>query len=154
MCCQIGVTPLDIPLAVDLLTTGMFLPTTANNGLAIPHYWQRELGLDDDGRMMRVRVTLEESPTGGRMALYIEPSITAYDQHIHRRIPASCALELAARYAEKAGGTVQEMANVAGCAVDGVRVHTIAAYPSQRMDYALLCNGYQEAFLGHAGSDT
>lgn len=143
MCCQITVTPLDIELAQAILATGQFLPTDA----AIPHMlWRRDLGLDETAKIMAVRVVLSPYTTIPVMHLYIEPSITTYEQHIHRRIPASVALEIAAKYAERVDGLITEHANVMGCSTGGIRQHVIAQYPHIHLDYSLLCNGYKEAF--------
>lgn len=98
---------------------------------------------------MSVKATIERNADGsGQLRLYVEPAITTYEQHAGRRLQAATALEIAARYAEKVGGEIQELANVYGCSESGVRVQQLALYPAVPLRYDALCAGYRELFMG------
>ncbi len=147
MCCQMSVTPLDVDIACALLAVGQFEPINrVQSGNML--YWKRELGRDEHQRVMAVKATIERNPDGtGLLRLYIEPSITSYEQHAGRRLQAATALEIAARYAEKVAGEITELANVTGCSDNGVRAHKLAAYPEIPLQYNNLCAGYRELFV-------
>ena len=144
MCCQIVCGPIDVEIAKALLAVGQFEPTGTSD-----RYWARQLGLDEMGRKMAVKASIEINPDGtAQMRLFVEPSITAYDHHAGRRVQASTALEIATRVAEKVGAEIQQLANVVGCSEDGVRSHLLASYPEYPMRYESLCRGFQELYLG------
>jgi hypothetical protein len=150
MCCQLTVSAVSIEIAMALLEIGQFEPTSNRPNDDAGHYlyWRRELGKDEAGTMMAVKANIERNQDGtGLLRLYIEPSITHYDQHAGRRIQASTALEIAARVAEKVGAEIQQLASVLGCSDDGVRAHVLASYPLVPLQYSALCPGFQQEFL-------
>lgn len=111
-------------------------------------YWKRELGLDEMGRMTGVKATIDLNQDGtGNLRLYIEPSITSYEQHAERRIQASTAMEIATRYAEKVAGEINQYANITGCITEGgIRTHKLAHYPMIPLAYENLCTGFKEVY--------
>jgi len=59
---------------------------------------------------------------------------------------AGVYFEIAAKYAEKVGGTIIQQANVAGCrTLEGQLL--LAEYPLLPLSYDRICNGFKELLL-------
>lgn len=143
MCCQTIVEPVDLGITIALLEVGQFERISKTSDL----YWKRELGRDEHERTMAVKATIELNPDGtALLKLYVEPSITEYAHHQSRRVQASTALEIAARVAERVGAEIKQLANVTGCADNGLKQHTLASYPEVPLQYANLCAGFRDVY--------
>jgi hypothetical protein len=133
ICCRTNVYPLLESIARDTLLTGGFE--------------ERETG------RFRREVPTEEVAVYANfinrtyLEVGINPLITLLEHHAHKRTAAGIMFEISARYAEKVDGEVwQAGVNVPECQKDGMR-HLIAKYPEQRMDFNLVCMGWQGVFL-------
>lgn len=85
------------------------------------------------------------------LLLSISPPVSSLAGHANKRIAASVMYEIAARYAEKVDGTIQqEGINVAACQLEGQggAARVLAAYPESRLDFRQLCVGWRSVFLG------
>jgi hypothetical protein len=80
-----------------------------------------------------------------RLTLSLSPHITADAHHEGRRDAAGVYFEIAARYAEKVDGTVQQRATIVACGQEPIR--TIARYPERPLTFDQCCPGFQRTFL-------
>lgn len=123
-----------------ILTIGQFTPTgTPEHSV----YWERLI--PEEG----TKVGAQFNPAANSLDLSISPSISQYEHHAMKRIAAGVYFEIAAKYAEKVNGTIEQRANVSGCRVgpDQVSGLRLAAYPDQPLSYERICAGFQQLFL-------
>lgn len=140
MCCRTIVAPLVPEIAVAQLTLGMFKPAYTAAGSEYPTLWERRV----DEENCRVTVSI----AGQHFEVNISPSISAYDQHLGKRITASLYFEIAALYAEKVGGDVIQRATVLGCKDDFQESSLrLASYPSLPLSFERICKGFQHVLL-------
>ena len=139
MCCRIEILPL--------------IPEIAEAQLAIGQFTY-------DPSMSRWTRTIEEEATTviavisrDRLCLSLMPTITQYSHHFGKRLAVGVYLEMAARYGEKVGGMVEQLSNVSGCAESGIVRKQLAWYPTQPLDYAHVCAGFQALINGEHHHD-
>lgn len=158
MCCRLTVQPLDIDIAIAVLKTGQFSPSILPYGEAVPEElilqaWhttkelRRRIELDDGSTHL---VTARLVPESNHLRLELSPSISQYMHHALHRVDGGVYFEIAAKYAEKVGGEIKQLSNVAGCTDSGVSEKLLASYPSQPLMWEQVCRGFQEAILGHS----
>lgn len=134
MCCRTLVRPLDKAIAQAILVTGLF----ESDGY---DHWRRKIPEEE------ATVTATFSDDG--LLLSISPPVSSMEGHHHKRIAASVSYEIAARYAEKVDGEISQIAiNVPACMTEGTQKRTLASYPSSRLDFGQLCQGFREVFVG------
>jgi hypothetical protein len=146
------VYPLDIETAVSVLGVGLFKPVYWSPGRPETAVnWEREI--DSEGTV--VHAALRD----GSLELNLAPAISVFSQHHGKRIAASVYFEIAAKYAEKVGGTIIQRATVVGCKPSGSPQELILAeYPAMPMNFDRICPGFravlQEATNGMEVDDT
>ena len=139
------IVPLDLKIAVAVLTTGQFIPTyTLPDEDAIPLIWQRDIPEEATA----VAATFD----GLSLSLSLLPAVSDYAGHAGKRIAASVYFEIAAKYAEKVGGTIVQHSNVGACkGVYGTTTeHLLADYPFMPLGYERVCPGFRSELLGGA----
>lgn len=152
ICCRTSVYPLDIETAVSVLGVGLFRPVYWSPGRAETAVnWEREI--DSEG------TTVHASLRDGCLELNLAPAISVFSQHHGKRIAASVYFEIAAKYAEKVGGTVIQRATVVGCKAGNAPQELILAeYPAMPMSFDRICPGFravlQDATNGTEIDDT
>ena len=139
MCCRLTVTPLVPEIAKAVLLTGMF--ETQENGTFIRR-------IPEEGLAAHVIARLETESNCLRLEIW--PSISQYQHHHEKRIAGGVYFEIAAKYAEKVGGRIEQLSNVIGCTESGVDKKLLAQYPDQPLLWERVCAGFQEAILGSA----
>ena len=130
MCCRLDIQPLDRETALAILLTGLFVPSPT-----FPQRYQREV--TEEGTL--VYASMDDD----RLSLSVHPSITHYDHHHGKRLAAGIYFEIAAKYAEKVGGTIHQHANVLGCR-QGDSSLILASYPSHPLLWQNVCAGLRE----------
>lgn len=138
MCCKLTISNLDPDLAEAMLAIGLFLP------LDKPLTWRRDL--PEEGTSVFASFVLDQ------LQLQIQPAISNIDHHAEKRIAASVYFEMAAKFAEKVGGTITQRAQVAGCRIEGSTNADliVARYPDQPLMFDHVCPGFQAVILGEA----
>ena len=136
MCCRMMVKPLDPEVAVAILATGLFTPSIAA-GVSV---WERLIA--EEG------ASVNASFGDDALNLSLSPAISTYDHHAGKRIAAGVYFEIAAKYAEKVGGTIVQLSNVVGCQADGTRQLLLAEYPLVPLEFKRICNGFKAVLLG------
>jgi hypothetical protein len=145
MCCRTVIKPLDQRLVAATLSIGQFKPVSFAPGrLDTVLRWEREV--PEEG------TTVVACTTADSLELSIAPAISLFEHHANKRITAGIYFEIAARYAEKVGGTVIQRATVEGCKMGpGYGTDLIlATYPSMPLSFERVCHGFQEVILGEA----
>jgi hypothetical protein len=142
MCCRTVVRPLDRQLVVATLTIGQFKPVYyAAEDPSLALRWERLVPQE------AATVTAHIVQDG--LELSISPAISLFDHHAGKRIAAGIYFEIAARYAEKVGGTVVQRATVAGCTAGETSSELLLArYPSMPLSFERICRGFRETILG------
>ena len=152
ICCRTSVYPLDIQTAVAVLGVGLFKPVYWSPGRTEAAVnWERQI--DTEGTV--VHAALRD----GCLELNLAPAISVFSQHHGKRLAASVYFEIAAKYAEKVGGTIVQRATVVGCKPSTSPQELILAeYPAMPMSFDRICPGFravlQEATGGMAIDDT
>ena len=137
MCCRLSVYPLDKETAIAILKVGQF---EEQNSFT----WMRNL--PDEG------TTVYATFGPSALELHINPAVSHYAQHLDKRVAASVYFEIAAKYAEKVGGTIIQRANVVGCLNSDYTKpseRTLAQYPDVPMLWQNVCPGFQETLFGN-----
>ena len=136
MCCRMVISPLDKVIAEAVLTIGMFTDAGLIGG------WRRDL--PDEGTTVFAKFLSD----GSELELSISPSVSNYDQHAQKRLAAGVYFEIAAKYAEKVGGSITQLSVVAGCK-DTLEPanHVAAQYPEHPLLFEGVCPGFRETFL-------
>lgn len=134
MCCRTTIEPLDIDVARAVLLVGQFVPNANATEFV--------RALEEEGA--KVTATFEQNA----LRLSITPAITSLDGHNGKRITAGVYFELAAKYAEKVGGKVTQLSNVAACAGQGGQNKVLAVYPDQPLNWEAICMGFAEVIAG------
>lgn len=132
MCCRLEVEPLLLDIAAAQLAIGQF-EWEISKGI-----WRRSIPEEN--------TFVEASFVNQRLHLEIKPSIHSYFQHHDKRITAGVYFEIAARYAQKVNGRIEQLSNVVGCSLVGVQRRLLAEYPNSPMNYNSICNGFAEVF--------
>jgi hypothetical protein len=133
VCCRTTIEPLMLPVAEAALEIGQFVRAGS--------IWRRWV----EEEQTAVEVRLEPD----RLAISLSPAVTHLDGHAGKRVAASIMYEIAAKYAERAGGIIfQSGINVTECRMEGSGTRLIAAYPDLRLDFGSLCPGFRAVFLG------
>src|SRR5262249_32959910 len=88
-------------------------------------------------------------PDANSLRLELSPAVSHYDHHAAKRIASGIYFEIAAKYAERVGGTITQLSNVVGCVEGGVAEHVLAHYPYMPMMWERVCPGFRETILGH-----
>jgi len=142
VCCRTAVRPLNPELVRATLTIGGFEPVYFDpRHPDLATRWEREV--PEEGTTVTVHV-LDDG-----IELSISPAISHYDHHMDKRLAAGIYFEIAARYAEKVGGTVIQRATVEGCTSgQGTKELLLATYPTMPLNFNRICDGFQETFLG------
>lgn len=130
MCCRLEVEPLIREIAAVQLAIGQFDRQEHNQT------WRREIPEE--------HTFVQASYVNDRLHLEIFPSIQQYDHHAGKRITAGVYFEMAARYAQKVNGRVEQLANVIGCSTVGMQRKLLAEYPRSPMNFNAICNGFME----------
>lgn len=92
--------------------------------------------------------------TGADIKVSMFPTITAFDQHIGRRLQASIYYMIAGRYVEMTGGTAIQTSLVSGCSGDiimqpsPVSRDLLVAAGDYHIRYTSICNGFQAEMKG------
>lgn len=152
ICCRTSVYPLDIETAVSVLGVGLFKPVYWSPGRPEAAVnWERQI--DTEG------TTVHASLRDGCLELNLAPAISVFSQHHGKRIAASVYFEIAAKYAEKVGGTIVQRATVVGCKPGNAPQELVLAeYPAMPMSFDRICPGFravlQEATSGMEIDDT
>jgi len=136
MCCRLTCEPLLPEIAQSVLMIGQFKPL---NDTANDTAWERQVA----GEATTVRAVL----SGNTLELSITPAISMAIHHAEKRLAAGIYFEIAARYAEKVGGTIRQRATVPGC-TDAGKELLVASYPSQPMTFDRVCAGFRSAIMG------
>ena len=134
MCCRLLVSPLDAEVAHAILFLGMFNPPATDAG-----FWHR---------VAEAGTTVNAVFSGEHLRLELSPSISYYAQHADKRISGGIYFEIAAKYAERVGGTIKQISNVEGCKDGGTTEHILAMYPHMPMLWERVCPGFREVILG------
>ena len=132
MCCRVTVSNLDPLTAAAVLEVGQF---RLESGV-----WRRWIEEE------RCHVTARMGDT--YLSLSIEPTISMDSHHDGKRITAGVYFEIAAKYAEKVGGTITQHSNIGACRQGGSGELVLAEYPSSPLDWSKICNGFQRVILG------
>jgi hypothetical protein len=142
VCCRTVIRPLDPELARATLTIGQFQPVYyAPDRPDLATRWERHVPEED--------ATVTAHVVNDGIELSISPAISHYDHHMGKRLAAGIYFEIAARYAEKVGGTVVQRATVEGCTSgQGSKELLLAAYPAMPLNFERVCNGFQASILG------
>lgn len=130
MCCRLEVEPLIREIAAVQLAIGQFEWQEHNQT------WRREIPEE--------HTFVQVSYVNDRLHLEILPSIQQYEHHAGKRITAGVYFEMAARYAQKVNGRVEQLANVVGCSTVGIQRKVLAEYPRSPMNFNAICNGFME----------
>lgn len=134
MCCRTRIVPVRAELAIAQLEIGQFREV-------YPGSWRRII----EEEQTYVTASLQADS----LLLSLSPAVSSWTGHHDKRIAASVAYEIAARYAEKVNGVItQEGINVPDCRIEGHSSRTLAIYPETRLDFSLLCPGFRAVFLG------
>ena len=142
MCCRLTVTPLDAEVAAAILALGMFTPVEG-----LPATWQRSI--DEEGTSVRATLAAESN----LLRVELSPTVSHYSHHADKRIAGGVYFEIAAKYAEKVGGRITQLSNVAGCTEGGVAEHVLAHYPETPLLWEMVCPGFRETILGAGQAD-
>lgn len=144
MCCRTVVKPLNPEIARATLMIGQFKPVYFQPDQ--PDFATRwERAVPEEGSTVTVHVIAEG------LELSISPAISDFGHHAGKRIAAGIYFEIAARYAEKVGGTVVQRATVAGCTRgEGTKELLLASYPAIPLSFDRICAGFREVFLDGA----
>jgi hypothetical protein len=142
MCCRTVVRPLNPELVRATLTIGQFRPVYfAPDRPDLATRWERDV--PEEAATVTVHVVNDG------IELSISPAISHYDHHMGKRLAAGIYFEIAARYAEKVGGTVVQRATVEGCTSgQGSKELLLASYPAMPLSFERICDGFQVAILG------
>lgn len=133
MCCRTKVFPLHRDIAIAQLEIGQF--TTDGFGR-----WMRTLTEEHTSVMA--------SLTDEGLILSLSPAVSSLAGHHEKRIAASVMYSIAALYAEKVNGVIEQTSiNVKECQEHGSS-RTLAVYPESRLDFSMLCPGFRVVFLG------
>jgi len=137
ICCRTSVYPLDVETAVAVLGVGLFKPVYWSPGRPEAAVnWERQI--DAEGTV--VHAALRD----GSLELNLAPAISVFSQHHGKRLAASVYFEIAAKYAEKVGGTIVQRATVVGCKPSGQPQELILAdYPAMPMSFDRICPGFR-----------
>src|SRR5690606_9365697 len=93
--------------------------------------------------------TVHASLNGDALELNLRPAITIFGHHNDKRIAASVSFEIAAKYAEKVGGTASQRATVTGCRAGADSPGLLlASYPEMPLNYDRSCPGFKAVLLG------
>ena len=95
-------------------------------------------------------VSVHASLRDDSLELNLAPAISVFSQHEGKRIAASVYFEIAAKYAEKVGGTIIQRANVEGCRMSNDSSLIIADYPSMPLKHENVCAGFRLVLLGRS----
>jgi len=107
--------------------------------------WER--AIDEEGTV--VHASLRD----GSLELNLAPAISVYSQHHGKRLAASVYFEIAAKYAEKVGGTIIQRATVAGCKAGSQPQELVLGdYPAFPMSFDRICAGFRAVLLAPADS--
>ena len=142
MCCRTVIRPLNPELARATLTIGQFQPVYYSPDRPdLATRWERQV--PEEGATVTAHVVNDG------IELSISPAISHYEHHMGKRLAAGIYFEIAARYAEKVGGTVVQRATVEGCTSgQGSKELLLAAYPTMPLNFERVCNGFQASILG------
>jgi hypothetical protein len=142
VCCRTVVRPLNPELVKATLTIGQFKPVYfAPDRPDLATRWERDV--PEEGATVTVHVVNDG------IELSISPAISEFHHHMGKRLAAGIYFEIAARYAEKAGGTVVQRATVEGCTSGlGSKELLLATYPSMPLSFERICAGFQVTILG------
>lgn len=156
MCCRTSIHPLVPEVAEKILVVGGFKPVYWASGRDdIATNWERAVYEDEDWANF-VHATLWHGTEGDdTLELNLAPAISVFAQHYGKRRAASVYFEIAAKYAEKVGGRVEQRANVIGCrssADPHVTDLVIASYPEIPLSYDRICPGFKAVLLGSDGA--
>ena len=137
ICCRTSVYPLEPETAVAILTIGQFKPVYWSAGRSdVAVNWERVI--DEEGTV--VHAALRD----GSLELNLAPAISVFSQHHGKRLAASVYFEIAAKYAEKVGGTIIQRATVVGCKASGQPQELmLASYPAMPMSFDRVCPGFR-----------
>jgi hypothetical protein len=138
------VRPLDLQLAKATLTIGQFTPVYfAPDNPDFAMRWER--AVPEEATLVTVHVIRDA------LELSLSPAISSFHHHLGKRIAAGIYFEIAARYAEKVGGTVIQRATVEGCTMgEASKELLLASYPEMPLSFERICAGFQETILGEA----
>lgn len=150
MCCRTSVSPLLIDVAETVLMVGQFKPVywSPAGALSVATNWEREVQ-EEDGGITVVHASLRD----GSLELNLAPAISVFSQHHGKRNGASVYFEIAAKYAEKVNGLIEQKANVVGCKVDPTNNLVLAQYPDMPLAWDRVCAGFQSILLPHSHDD-
>lgn len=137
MCCRLTVSPLDPEVAAAVLAVGLFVPVDGVTGT-----WRRLI--PEEGTTVNA-IFVPESRV---LRIELTPSVSQYAHHAEKRIASGVYFEIAAKYAEKVGGTIKQLSNVTGCTEGGVSEHVLAQYPASPLCWEQVCPGFRETILG------
>jgi hypothetical protein len=142
VCCRTVVRPLNPELVRATLTIGQFKPVYfAPDRPDLATRWERDV--PEEGATVTAHVVSDG------IELSISPAISHYEHHLGKRIAAGIYFEIAARYAEKVGGTVIQRATVEGCTSgQGSKELLLASYPAMPLSFERICSGFQVTILG------
>lgn len=143
MCCRTTITPLVPEIARAVLAAGLFVPVYQDTN------WERKVEEEESDWITVVHATVRHiDAIEASLELNLAPAISVFSQHHGKRRGAGVVFEMAARYAEKVGGTVVQRAVVAGCESGKSRDLVIAAYPHMPLDFSRVCPGFRAEILG------
>jgi hypothetical protein len=119
------------------LAIGQFKPVYWSPGRTnVAVNWERVI--DEEGTV--VHAALRD----GSLELNLAPAISVFSQHHGKRLAASVYFEIAAKYAEKVGGTIVQRATVVGCKMSGQPQELMLAnYPAMPMSFDRVCPGFR-----------
>jgi hypothetical protein len=142
VCCRTVVRPLNPELVLATLSIGQFRPVYfAPDRPDLATRWERAVPEEE--------ATVTVNIIGDGIELSISPAISRYDHHMDKRLAAGIYFEIAARYAEKVGGTVIQRATVEGCTSgQGSKELLLASYPAMPLSFERICAGFQVTILG------
>ena len=142
MCCRMVVRPLNPELLRATLTIGQFQPAHFGpESTEMATRWERQI--PEEGATVTVHVVNDG------IEISISPAISHYEHHMGKRLAAGVYFEIAARYAEKVGGTVVQRATVEGCTTGPESKELLlASYPAMPLRFDRICDGFQAAILG------
>ena len=134
MCCRLSIQPLRLNIAESVLTIAQFNQVGTE--------WQR--AVPEEECVVIAQLDIGE----GKLRLMMRPAISGPNHHENRRVSAGIYFEVAAKYAEKVDGIVEQHGLVVPCRTPiGPLTKTIAVYPDRRLAWDNVCAGFQKEII-------
>jgi hypothetical protein len=138
MCCRLHISPVDPAIVATVLEIGQFKYDPEADDIYGRWPWSRAF----PGERTEVLAKLSDR----FLEIRLSPAITTELNHQGHRHSGGCMFEIAARYAEKVNGLIQQISLIADCNA-GRAVVDIAEYPHNPLIHEKICKGFRSLFL-------